>query len=876
MDCPGRRIMELLDSNRKQRKMTAGERNLAKTVRKEKKKAEKLKKKVATTLDWMHIHDITNNSVILKHGKYRATVMGVKLSPHDIFIDDAEEQERIIENLRMALNKMPFKMYFQFVYSPVNADEYETYLREKNRAETDRVLKRMIEADFEKLFYFKYAFSELEFFVMIQESSEEKLYKNFEEMKREFAYAGFLPRTLDKYDYYNLIAYVFENPLANNFLFSRGAFSPLNRSIEYSADSDTYDVVDRTETFEDYGVYVPNPRQNENLALRSRLAPTGFSLRDSYYILGDYYVTNLLVTQLPSVYELGVLLEHINDPKIKVFLTTEKSSIEIAKAVRKEFLAKEQEMETSRDAFRRSRLQADLESDKTYINQLIRDNDLTFNVTIVFSIYAETKEEMLRIKKNLKSSLSTHMFMTADVKLMQDMVFKYTSPLFIGTGDMPSEPETNVGVLLPSRGVAGLYPFVFETMKDPSGFLLGHEYYNGGIICFDPFYWLHNHEEAVQMQRLNGNVIVVGKSGSGKSTTMNLIIRSMIMNRTRIVWIDPENKNQVLTRNYGGTYIVWGRPNNVINVFDLKKISTDEDEDDENIMYDTELAINNVTSDVNQVLQYLYPGISEDTLTVTGDIVIRAYEKVGIRKDENGSYPSFRDLTYDDMPTFSTFNECLQERILEIKNDPSERKELDLLMDLSIKTKRIINEWGIYFNGHTTVKLNHGEGQIISFGTKMLFNASVNLRTALNHMMFKFSWDLCLDNEQESAFIIDEAHMLILEGKTAEMVAQFYRRARKYHTVMIAGTQQPGDFADEKVITHGKAIFNNAVYKMIMHLDKDDISDISKLVRLNTNETELIQRFTQGNALFVCGNRRIPITVLARDNELIDMGMKKD
>ena len=118
--------------------------------------------------------------------------------------------------------------------------------------------------------------------------------------------------------------------------------------------------------------------------------------------------------------------------------------------------------------------------------------------------------------------------------------------------------------------------------------------------------------------------------------------------------------------------------------------------------------------------------------------------------------------------------------------------------------------------------------------------------------------------------------MLILEGKTAEMVAQIYRRARKYHTVMIAGTQQPGDFADEKVITPGKAIFNNAVYKMIMHLDKDDISDISKLVRLNTNETELIQRFTQGNALFVCGNRRIPITVLARDNELIDMGMKKD
>lgn len=106
------------------------------------------------------------------------------------------------------------------------------------------------------------------------------------------------------------------------------------------------------------------------------------------------------------------------------------------------------------------------------------------------------------------------------------------------------------------------------------------------------------------------------------------------------------------------------------------------------------------------------------TLTVTGDIVIRAYEKVGIRKDEKGCYPSFRGLTYDDMPTFSTFNECLQERILEIKNDPSGRKELDLLMDLSFKIRRILTEWKVYFDGQTKVKVNPDGSQIISFGTE--------------------------------------------------------------------------------------------------------------------------------------------------------------
>ena len=858
---------------RKKRRMTTYEKREEARLKRRQKEARKIRKKVASTLVWSHIFDITENAILLQNGKKTATVMGVKLSPHDIFIDDPEEQIRIIENLRRAFNKLPFKMYFQFVYSPVNADDHIAKLLNMDRSETDPVIRQMIDSDFEKLADYQSAYSELEFFVMVQESSEEKLHKNYAQLTKEFTNAGFLPRMLNRYDYYNYLAYIFENPMINNYYFSRGVFSYLNQHMEYSPSKDSYEMVDTTELFEDYGSYVPNIRAKENLIKRSRLVPTGFKLKKDHYILGDHYVCNMLVTAFPPTFDLGALLPHINNPKIKVFMTTEKLDMAIAQLLRKDYQEKEREMNSSRDEYFITRRIAELESEKAYIEEVVRDNDLTFNTTVVFSIYADTEEEMLQLKQNLKATLTTHMFMTQDLKLMQEMLLKLTTPIFIGSGGIPETIEENIGLPLPARGVAGLYPFVFETLKDPGGFLLGGEYYNGGVIFFDPFFWLHEHEEAVQLQRLNGNIIVVGKSGSGKSTTMSLIIRDMIMNKTRVVWIDPENKNQALTKRYGGTYIVWGRRENIINIFDLKRISTDEDEADDNIMYDTELAINNVTSDVNQVLQYLYPQISDDTLTVTGDIVIRAYDKVGVVRDEEGKYPSFQYLTAEDMPTFTTFNECLQERITEIKSDPSQKKELDLLMDLSVKMRRIINEWGIFFDGHTSVKYSDSARQIISFGTKMLFNAPVNLRTALNHIMFKFSWDLCLDNVDESAFIIDEAHMLILEGQTAEMVAQFYRRARKYHTVMIAGTQQPGDFADERIITHGKAIFNNAVYKMIMHLDKDDCTDIKKLVRMNSNETDLIQRFSQGDALFVCGNRRIPINVFATNNELHEMGM---
>jgi hypothetical protein len=89
---------------------------------------------------------------------------------------------------------------------------------------------------------------------------------------------------------------------------------------------------------------------------------------------------------------------------------------------------------------------------------------------------------------------------------------------------------------------------------------------------------------------------------------------------------------------------------------------------------------------------------------------------------------------------------------------------------------------------------------------------------------------------------------------------------------MLIATQQPHDFADPKVLTEGKAIFNNAVYKLFLNMNQDDVYDISKLETINTNEAMLLQRFHQGDALFICGDRRIPIHVLPSPDEMRDIG----
>lgn len=131
-----------------------------------------------------------------------------------------------------------------------------------------------------------------------------------------------------------------------------------------------------------------------------------------------------------------------------------------------------------------------------------------------------------------------------------------------------------------------------------------------------------------------------------------------------------------------------------------------------------------------------------------------------------------------------------------------------------------------------------------------------------------------MDSSVNTVLTVDEAHVLLSGNNTlgADFLAQIQRRARKYNTGTIIITQQPSDFSDPTVITQGKAIFDNASYYLIMGLKKQAVEDLSKLIDLNDNEKESIKRYNQGEALFVCGSRRMRINIIVTEAELDSFG----
>lgn len=178
-----------------------------------------------------------------------------------------------------------------------------------------------------------------------------------------------------------------------------------------------------------------------------------------------------------------------------------------------------------------------------------------------------------------------------------------------------------------------------------------------------------------------------------------------------------------------------------------------------------------------------------------------------------------------------------------------------------------------YFDGHTTIS---PKSNFVVFNIRELINAEKNIKNALFFNILKYAWGLCLDSSQNTVLQVDEAHILLSNDNTlgADFLAQVQRRARKYNSGTIVITQQPSDFAAPDVLMQGKAIFDNASYYMVMGLKKQAVEDLSKLIDLNDNEKENIKRYNQGDALFICGSKRMQISVIATDSELDSFGSR--
>lgn len=839
-----------------------------KQLKKQERIAKITRYRVKTTLDWCDISSLSDEGIFLK-GKKPIGVKGIKVDPKNILIMDSSDQASQIDNLRLALNKLKFEFFIAPIKLNINIAEDQTVIIEALKNESDPKRIKLFEDDLDKLYELKTHHRQIEFHLYVRDANPKILEKKFMDLYNEMSLAKLYPTKLQLADYKNYINYLFENPLLNDFYFSSGIFDWNHyQSKHFLSDDDElskYELTSDDEEFLSMG-------NDDTLTLLSKLVPTSYHINKDYLIIGDRYVSNILVTQLPYTFNLGLLSNFVSLPDTKMMIKINQFQFDLNPAIKKDYNQKLDEYNKTSDPTLKARLEKELIAVNNYLDRSTSNNDATFNTIIIFSIYADSFVELKEKTVSFRKKLKAEGFNTFNGLIMQDQLFRLANPI-MHRSHLPKEVEDGLGVPLQTEGVAGLYPFIYDRLKDKGGMVLGKELANGGAIIFNPFFYVEQKDLASASNRVSGNMIVVGKTGSGKTTLMNLIVRYLIRCQRRIFWIDPENKNKRLTRHYSGSYIEYGKRGNVINPFDLQPITFDDDSGVDDLsfeeleaMYDTDLAIDKAIENISIILNYLFKEYSDEESSVVGKMIRKTYHRVGISPGIDGKYQSFKDLEPKDYPTFSDLKTVIEEELIAIKDDSTKQIEIISLNKINIKLEKIIGQWSIYLNGHTTIPT---DSKILSFGTKALYELSDELKSALRHIINSYAWSICVKSKEPAALVHDEAHVDMADFKSAEELSQESRRSRKYNTVLLLGTQEPKDFADSKVSMHGKAIFNNSAYKFIMNLDKDPVNDLSELITLNESEKYFIEhRFTQGDCLFICGNHNLAINVWATPSEL--------
>ena len=587
--------------------------------------------------------------------------------------------------------------------------------------------------------------------------------------------------------------------------------------------------------------------------IKSEIAPKGLQFRPMDFVISGKSATILTVISYPKFINPGFLANLTNISGVKVVA----KHIPIEFSTIKEMLNKEiadlkMRYQSENDQTIQERIRQDYESLENFISMLAATQARIFDFQLHVMITANNPEELEMKKMQVRSYVDALGMRAIPLMFEQEKVLKSIIPIF-----PKQDIESRIGTPIPSITISAMYPFVFDSIKDPGDSTLLGVDFSGGVILFNQFLYKIKKEH----NRNNANMIILGSSGSGKSTAAKLLIRSHIRNGYKVICLDPEGELEEMCKNVNGSFLDLGKGGDFGMINPLEVVpDADQEELDQGLGY---TVLTRALQTLKAFMKYLTPSIEEDVLAMFSEVVQDTYKRYKIDFDTD-----FSKLKSEDFPTFDDVYATVKGRLLSM---PDKTRERDVMERLELKIRPLVKELRYYFCGHTTLRI---DSNIIVFNIRELMNSDENIRNALFFNILKFAWGLSLDKESTTVLCVDEAHVLLSTRNElgAEFLAQIQRRARKYNTGTIIITQQPTDFAAQNLIVHGKAIFDNASYYLVMGLKKQATEDLALLIDLNESEMDSIKYYNQGEALFICGSRRMRVNVLCTQEELDSFG----
>ncbi|MBQ3502881.1 MAG: ATP-binding protein, partial [Clostridia bacterium] len=524
-----------------------------------------------------------------------------------------------------------------------------------------------------------------------------------------------------------------------------------------------------------------------------------------------------------------------------------------ARAIDKVIMEKESKMDRTYSESKRIEQQNDLDSLRLLLNELKSNNEMLYDVSIHFTVLEESRKELKAVlrqegyKVNEMFGRQVDAFISSNVSRLQNI--------------------KSCARNMPTTTIACSFPFVASYMQDPKGFYIGDT--TSGYPVFADFFLRDS-----KAGRINSNMMVIGKSGSGKSYATKTILSNLAADRTKMFILDPEQEYEVLTNNLGGKVIdVGSNKSGILNPFhimasledidnmqqDMRESEIPEyDENGEEIIAETGSGFTNKTfythlQFLEQFFKVILEGISSDAFELLNTIIVELYHEKGISEKSD-----LTKLKATDYPIFDDLYDLILRKLKTEKD--SYMKTNFMVLRTYIQKFAAGGRNSDLWNGPTSIMTDE---VLITFNFQTLF-ASKNNQLANAQMLLVFKYlnneiinnkkfneqykkTYGLDIKRQVVVAVDEAHMFIDPDFPVALnfMAEMAKRIRKYQGMQIVITQNIKDFlGTQEIQRRSAAIINASQYSLIFQMAPNDMADLLALYSsaggINKNEQDRI------------------------------------
>lgn len=410
---------------------------------------------------------------------------------------------------------------------------------------------------------------------------------------------------------------------------------------------------------------------------------------------------------------------------------------------------------------------------------------------------------------------------------------------------------------LNSQSLAGIFPFVSDAIQDPKGFYVGM---NSEPVFLDFF--------QRDKERINSNMVIMGKSGCGKSFCTKSILANLAADNSKIFILDPEREYDILAKNmYGKVIDVGSAREGRINPLQVNASQDDEESGGGNVALAMHMQF------LETFFGMILDGITMDGMELLTEALKELYAKFGIT-----NATQIENVKPEQFPIMQDLYNYICE-LYETATDDYNRNNYKILRIYLNK----FAEGGrnaVLWNGPSTI--TSAENFIVFNFQSLLANNAGNVANAQMLLVMRWLNNEVINNKDYNAryhtkrkviVVIDEAHVFIDPRKTValDFMQQMAKRIRKYEGGQIVITQNIKDFTGSPEIARkSMAIINACQYSIIFALAPQDITDLcvlyEKAGKINEKEQDTISTNPRGRAfLMTSPYSRTNVDVLVND-----------